>query len=104
MLRRGESAISDFSPDIPTAVERGWVYGSLMFGELQVRTGHLIVGFLSSELRHKFLAISHEFAKIKLEELTDGFAKITAGSPEDGLRATDGSGLTGGAFPRGNRG
>jgi len=45
----------------------GWVFGTLMFGEYQVRTGHLIVGFLNSELKHKFLAISRELAKIKLE-------------------------------------
>jgi type VI secretion system protein VasG len=106
-LPRGATSISDFSPDIPSVVERGWVYGSLMFGEGQVRTGHLIVGFLTSDLRHKFLAISREFPKIKLEELTDNFAKIVGGSAEDSLRASDGSGLsaeaapgeTGGALP-----
>src|SRR6266853_1052771 len=98
-LPRGATAISDFSPDIANAVERGWVYGSLMFGEFQVRTGHLIVGFLSSELRHKFLTISREFTKLKLEELTDNFAKITAGSAEEGLRASDGSGMSAGASP-----
>jgi type VI secretion system protein VasG len=98
-LPRGATAISDFSPDITNAVERAWVYGSLMFGEFQVRTGHLIVGFLNSELRHKFLAISREFTKIKLEELTDNFARITAGSPEEGLRASDGSGLSADASP-----
>src|SRR6476661_2556255 len=98
-LPRGATAISDFSPDITNVVERAWVYGSLMFGEFQVRTGHLIVGFLNSELRHKFLAISREFTKFKLEELTDNFAKITAGSPEDGLRASDGSGMSAGAVP-----
>src|SRR6266404_5576320 len=98
-LPRGATAISDFSPDIANAVERGWVYGSLMFGEFQVRTGHLIVGFLSSELKHKFLAISREFTKLKLEELTDNFAKITSGSPEEGLRASDGSGMSAGASP-----
>jgi type VI secretion system protein VasG len=98
-LPRGATAISDFSPDITNAVERGWVYGSLLFGEFQVRTGHLIVGFLNSELRHKFLAISRELTKIKLEELTDNFARITAGSPEDGLRPSDGSGASAGASP-----
>src|SRR5215831_7257426 len=62
-LPRGATAIADFSPDIPSAIERSWVYGTLLFGESQVRTGHLVVGFLSSELRHKFLAISREFSK-----------------------------------------
>ena len=98
-LPRGATAISDFSSDITNAIERGFVYGSLLFGEYQVRTGHIVVGFLNSELKHKFLAISREFEKIKLEALTDNFAKITAGSPEDGLRASDGSGLSAGAAP-----
>ena len=43
-LPRGASSISDISQFVDTAVERGWVYGSLMFGEAQVRTGHLVVG------------------------------------------------------------
>jgi type VI secretion system protein VasG len=98
-LPRGATAISDFSPDIPEAIERGWVFSTLMFGEAQVRTGHLVVGFLNSELKHKFLALSRELAKIKLESLTDEFAKIVAGSPEDALRASDGSGLSAGASP-----
>ena len=42
-----------------------------------------MVGFLNSDLRHKFLAISKELAKIKLETLTDSFSKIVSGSPED---------------------
>src|SRR5262245_56057411 len=98
-LPRGASSISDFSPDIPNAIERGWTFATLMFGEFQVRTGHLFVGFLSSELKHKFLSISNEFQKIKLEALTDNYAKITAGSPEDAMRASDGSGLSAGAAP-----
>jgi type VI secretion system protein VasG len=98
-LPRGASSISDFSSDIPSAIERAWVYGTLMFGEAQVRTGHLIVGFLNGELRHKFLAISKELSKIKLETLTDNFAQIVAGSPEDTLRPSDGSGLSAGASP-----
>jgi type VI secretion system protein VasG len=98
-LPRGASSIADFSSDIPSAIERGWVYGTLMFGDSQVRTGHLVVGFLNGELRHKFLAISKELSKIKLETLTDNFAQIIAGSPEDALRASDGSGLSAGASP-----
>jgi type VI secretion system protein VasG len=98
-LPRGATAISDFSPDIPSAIEHGWVYGTLMFGDLQVRTGHLVVGFLNSELRHKFLALSRELSKIKLETLTDNFGAVVGGSPEDTLRASDGTGLSAGAAP-----
>src|ERR1700742_4106109 len=41
-LPRGASSISDLSAHVENAVERGWVYGTLMFGESRVRTGHLI--------------------------------------------------------------
>lgn len=98
-LPRGATSISDFSSDIPTVIERAWICSTLMFGDSQVRTGHLVVGFLNSELRHKFLAISKELSKLKLETLTDNFGKIVGGSPEDGLRASDGSGLSAGAAP-----
>src|SRR5579859_2910860 len=98
-LPRGATSISDFSPDIPAVIERAWVYGTLMFGDSQVRTAYLVIGFLNSELRHKFLAISRELSKIKLEALTDQDRKSVTGSPEDTLRASDGSGLSAGAAP-----
>jgi type VI secretion system protein VasG len=93
-LPRGSTSISDLSSHLEDSVERGWVYGSLLFGESQIRTGHLIVGMLkTSGLKNVLLRISNEFGKIKLEELTDNFAKIVSGSPEETLRATDGSTL-----------
>ena len=93
-LPRGSTSISDLSSHLEESVERGWVYGSLLFGELQVRTGHLIVGILkTSGLKNVLLRISNEFSKIKLEQLTDDFAKIVGGSPEETLTATDGSSL-----------
>ena len=53
----------------------GWVYGSLMFGDTQVRTGHLVVGMLkTSSLRNALLDISRQFERIKLDTLTDEFA------------------------------
>ncbi len=38
-LPRGSTSSLDLSSQIEEAVERGWVYGSLMFGESQVRSG-----------------------------------------------------------------
>src|ERR1700730_1584089 len=87
-LPRGATSISDFSPHLEDAVERAWVYGSLLFGENRVRTGHLVVALLTTpNLRNVFLNLSKEFSKIKLETLTDSFAKITGGSPEEALGA-----------------
>jgi len=93
-LPRGSTSISDLSSHLEDSVERGWVYGSLLYGESQIRTGHLIIGILkTSGLKNVLMRISNEFGKIKPEELTDNFAKIVGGSPEESLAATDGSSL-----------
>ncbi len=90
-LPRGSTSISDFSPHIEDSVERGWVYGTLMFGESQVRTGHWLVGMLKTKsLRNELVGISKEFEKIKPDALTDELSGIVSGSPEESLAATDG--------------
>src|ERR1700730_12863256 len=98
-LPRGATAISDFSPHLEEAVERGWVYASLLFNDSQVRTGYLVIGILkTSSLRHVFTGISPEFAKINVEELSDTLAKVVAGSAEDALTAKAGQ-VGGGVMP-----
>jgi type VI secretion system protein VasG len=95
-LPRGATSISDFSPHLEEAVERGWVFGSLLFGENRVRTGHVVVALLKTpNLRNVFLNLSREFSNIKLETLTDNFAKVTEGSPEESLGAADQAGAAG---------
>jgi type VI secretion system protein VasG len=95
-LPRGATAISDFSPHVEEAVERGWVFGTLMLNETQVRTGHLVLGAMKTAgLRNVLTGISRQFATIKAEVLGDEFAKILGGSPEASLAASDGSGAPG---------
>src|ERR1700719_3787634 len=95
-LPRGATSISDFSPHLENAVERGWVFGSLLFGEDRVRTGHVVVALLKSpDLRNIFLNLSKEFSNIKLEQLTDTFAHLTGGSPEESLGPADRTGAGG---------
>ncbi len=99
-LPRGSRSISDLSSDVEEAVERGWTYGTLMFGESQVRTGHLMVGILKTRgLRSGLLGISRQFDKVVTDTLTDRFAEIVAGSPEDRMIASDGFHLGAGAAP-----
>ncbi len=100
MLRGGASSISDFSEDISSAVERGWVYSTLLFKDSSVRTGHLIVGLLKTPaLRSRLVSISPKFDEIKLEALIDNFDSIVSGSPEDGMGSKDGYSIGGGAVP-----
>jgi type VI secretion system protein VasG len=90
-LPRGATSISDLSSHVEEAVERGWVYGTLLFGESQVRTGHLVVGILKTlGLKHALSLISREFDKVKVEQLTDRWSAISSGSPEETMAASDG--------------
>ncbi|MEK1942165.1 MAG: AAA family ATPase, partial [Pseudomonas sp.] len=90
-LPRGSTSITDLSSNVEETVERAWVYGSLMFGESQVRTGYIVVGILKTpSLRHGLLALSSEFDKIKIEALTERFAEYVGNSPENALTASDG--------------
>jgi type VI secretion system protein VasG len=93
-LPRGATSISDLSTHVENAVERGWVYATLMFGDSRVRTGHLLIGILKTpSLRNALLGISRHFEAVKADTLTEQFGKIVNGSPEDTLGATDSSSL-----------
>jgi type VI secretion system protein VasG len=93
-LPRGATAISDFSTHVVEATERGWVYATLLFGESQIRSGHLLFAALRTPtLRNAVLGSSKEFAKIGGDALGETFAHIVAGSPEDRMGAYDGSQL-----------
>ncbi len=83
-LPRGATSVSDLSVHIEEAVERGWLYASLKFGQPRVRVGHAIVGLVKTQnLRNVLASVSREFQKINPDELTDKFATILAGSPEE---------------------
>src|SRR3954471_1174804 len=83
-LPRGATSISDLSTHVESAVERGWVYSTLMFGDTQVRTGHLVVGILkTASLRNALVGMSKQFERINLDTLTSEFARIVTGSLED---------------------
>ncbi len=99
-LPRGASAISDLSDHLMDAMERGWVFGSLLFSSSNVRTGHLLLGMLKTPaLRNILSSISPELAKIKHDDLAENFHEATDGSPEERMGAQDGSTTGGGAVP-----
>jgi len=99
-LPRGSTSISDLSQFLCDAVERGWVYGTLMFGDSQVRSGYLIVGMLKTQsLRSQLMNLSTQFDKVKVDKLIEDFSDIVGGSPEDNVGAADGYQAGGGAAP-----
>ncbi len=93
-LPRGATAISDLSEHIEAAVERAWVYGTLKYGDSQVRSAYIVVGLIKTTgLRNILYGISHEFEKLGIDAVTERLAEVVKGSPEDALAASDGSGL-----------
>ena len=95
-LPRGATSISDFSDQIETSIERGWVYATLMFNESQIRSAYWLSGMLRTRaLANELRSISKELEKINEPALSDAFPKVLPRSPEAKLQAADGSGLQG---------
>lgn len=88
-LPRGASSIADLSSHVDEVVERAWVYATLVFDRLQVRTGHIVLAMLKSpQLSHLLLTISAEFKKVKTEDLLERFDAVCGESNEAHLEAT----------------
>jgi type VI secretion system protein VasG len=99
-LPRGATSVSDFSPQIEEAIEKGWLYASLQFGAGRVRTGHLIYGMLKTPtLRNALANMSSEWRKVQVEKLGSDFESIVRPSSEATQADT-----SGGAIPPGESG
>lgn len=95
-LPRGATSISDFSAQIESSIERGWVYATLMYGESQIRSAYWLSGMLRTRvLANELRAISAEFNKLGEPALSEVFGRLLPDSPESRLKAADGSGLGG---------
>lgn len=90
LLPKGSTTIVDLSSDVEEAVERGWIYATLMFADLKIRSGYLLIGILKTKsLSNRLFNISTEFERIKVDSLADRFAQITEGSPEIDSKSHD---------------
>jgi type VI secretion system protein VasG len=88
------------SENIIDALDRGWHYATLYFGETQIRTGHVLVAMLKDlKLRRVLAGLSKQFEAIDVDALSVEHARIWRGSDEENLRPMDGSGLSGAGTP-----
>ncbi len=97
-LPRGASSV-DLSAQVEEAVEKGWLYASLMFGANKVRSGHLLYALLKTpNLRNVVLGISKEYRKIDADKLGEGFGNIlgATGEASEGGRLGAGAAASGG--------
>ncbi len=99
-FRKNETEMPGVSNVVIDALDRGWHYATLFFGETQIRSGHLLVAVLKSrELRRSLTNISAEFEKINVDQLLAEYRGTWSGSDEDNLRPMDGSGLRAAGTP-----
>jgi type VI secretion system protein VasG len=90
-LPRGATTIRDFASDLEEGVKSAWMIATLMYGESQVRTGHVLAALLEDRgLRGALVGVSGEFEKLSYSRLTDGFDEILGDSPEARMRAQHG--------------
>ncbi len=82
------------SENIIDALDRGWHYATLLFGETQIRTGHILSAVLKEpKLSRTMHGISKQFKLIDAELLTTEHRRIWQQSNEENMRPMDGSGL-----------
>jgi len=93
-LRKNETEMPGISANVTEALDRGWHYATLLFGETQIRTGHVLVAMLKSrDLKRALVALSAEFGKIPVDELAIAYSSVWKDSEETNMRPMDGSGV-----------
>jgi type VI secretion system protein VasG len=94
-FRKNETEMPGISTQITDALDRGWYYATLFFGETQIRTGHVLVAALKSkELRGPLIQLSKQFGQLDADRIANDARTLWAQSDEENLRPMDGSGLT----------
>ncbi|WP_400770854.1 type VI secretion system ATPase TssH [Methylosinus sporium] len=92
-FRIDETQMPGVANNVIDALDRGWHFATLLFGETQIRSGHLLTALLKTpELRRALRSLSREFDKIADEALMQEANRIWAGSQEENLRPLDGAG------------
>ncbi|KRA53082.1 type VI secretion system ATPase TssH [Devosia sp. Root635] len=108
-FRKNETEMPGIADPINDALDRGWYYATLMFGEAQIRTGHILLAALKDlKLRPSLQQASRSLMQISADTLAGEANTVWAQSDEENLRPMDGSGLAApaagasGDAPRGN--
>jgi type VI secretion system protein VasG len=84
-LPRGASAISDFSAFIDEAIERAWIYSTIVYGSTTIRSAFLLAGILKTpSLRNQLLSTSQQWSKLVPDLVLNEIPAAIDGSAEDG--------------------
>ncbi len=93
--RKNVTEMPGFAEGVIDLLDRGWHYGTLLFAEPQIRTGHLLVATLKSkELLRALKECSPTLGGLNVETMVNDARGVWALSEEDDQRPMDGSGLS----------
>ena len=99
-LDKNKTSMPDLSAQFEELLYQGWMHATLLFGETQIRTGHLLVALLKADkLRTALLNISKAFNKLPIDDLVANHARIWSASVETHLRPVDNSDLAAAGAP-----
>ncbi|HAX8455944.1 AAA family ATPase [Escherichia coli] len=94
ILPAGASVINDFSHHIDLSVEKAWMLASIRFGDQKIRSGWLLLAWLTTpELYRVLKNICAPLAGLPVDELLDILPSLITSSPELTEMPYDGSDL-----------
>jgi|SRR5215510_12986788 len=86
-FKRGNARTPAISPRLLDALTQAWVYGSIEFDEVKIRTGFVLLAVLAKDnLARTVGEASREMLKINVDKLRSSFAVIVKGSEEGDVR------------------
>ncbi|KJS08458.1 MAG: ATPase [Hoeflea sp. BRH_c9] len=90
-FKSNETEMPGVSTQIIDLLDRGWHYATLLFGELQIRSGHLLVAALKSpNIRRSISSASRSLGAIDPDKLIAQHREFWQRSDESNLRPMDG--------------
>ncbi|EGK3903687.1 type VI secretion system ATPase TssH [Escherichia coli] len=94
ILPAGASVINDFSHHIDLSVEKAWMLASIRFGDQKIRSGWLLLAWLTTPKLYRVLKnICAPLAGLPVDELLDILPSLITSSPELTEMPYDGSDL-----------
>jgi len=92
--KKNVTEMPSISGPIQTVLEQGWFYATLLFGEAQIRTGHLLIAALrSKDIRQSLVQITPILTTLDTDRIAGDARTVWAQSEEEDMRPMDGSGL-----------
>jgi len=100
-LQKNVTETPGISDRLADLLNHGWTYATLFFGEVQIRTGHMMLAALNdTHLKREVIAAAPQLANLSADVLGKESRRLWATSEEEAMRPMDGSGLGGGAAGR----